>query len=157
MHPMHSRLLSTLAVAALASGSIHAQSNVRIDDLAWLAGCWAITLPDGSIEEHWLPPAGGAMLGLSRTVRGGRMTEYEFLAIREVDGKLAYVSIPSRQTETVFPLVQSSSNTLVFENPKHDYPQRIIYRKQGNDLTARIEGMSAGKLRVSDFPYQRCD
>lgn len=153
---MHSRLLSLLAIAALASGSIQAQSNTRIDELAWLAGCWSITLPDGSIEEHWLPPAGGAMLGLSRTIHGGRMTEFEFLAIREVDGKLAYVSIPSRQTETVFPLVQISSTTLIFENPAHDYPQRIIYRKQGKDLTARIEGEVAGKLRASDFPYQRC-
>ena len=96
------------------------------------------------------------MLGLSRTVRGGRMTEFEFLSIRLVEGKLAYVSIPSRQTETVFPLVQISANVLVFENPTHDYPQRIIYRKEGNDLTARIEGVTGGKHRSSEYPYQRC-
>jgi hypothetical protein len=146
-----------LFVAVLAAGSTHAQSNARIEDAAWLAGCWSIELPDGIIEEHWLPPAGGAMLGLSRTVRGGRMTEFEFISIRFVDGKLAYVAIPSRQAETVFPLVQFSSNVLVFENPRHDYPQRITYRREGDGLTARIEGDAGGKHRSSDYIYQRCD
>ncbi len=29
---------------------------------------------------------------------------------------------------------------VVFENTAHDFPQRIIYWKDGNDLRARIEG-----------------
>jgi hypothetical protein len=145
-----------LISAVLAGGSGNAQSNARIEEAAWLAGCWSIALPDGVIEEHWLSPAGGAMLGLSRTIRGGRMTEFEFISIRVVNGRLSYVAIPSRQTETVFPLVQFSSNTLVFENPEHDYPQRITYRKDSDGLTARIEGNTGGKHRSSDYLYQRC-
>ncbi|MCB1009826.1 MAG: hypothetical protein KDB94_13155, partial [Acidobacteria bacterium] len=43
----------------------------RVEALAWLAGCWA---PDGGESgsvEQWTAPAGGTMLGLSRTIRNG--------------------------------------------------------------------------------------
>lgn len=44
----------------------------------------------------------------------------------------------------------------VFENPNHDFPQRIIYRLVTVDsLVARIEGRIDGKERSSDFPYRR--
>ena len=41
----------------------------------------------------------------------------------------AYVARPSGQPETTFPLVKASATELVFENPTHDFPQRILYRK----------------------------
>ena len=44
---------------------------------------------------------------------------------------------------------------MVFENPKHDFPQRIRYRLKGDTLHARIEGTINGKERAIDFPYQR--
>ena len=44
------------------------------------------TLAGGvTIEERWTPPAGGAMIGTSRTMRGTGMTAYEFLCIVERD------------------------------------------------------------------------
>jgi hypothetical protein len=48
----------------------------------------------------------------------------------------------------------------VFENPQHDFPQRIIYRlEKDGSLAAAIEGMSKGKLKRIDFPMKRakCD
>jgi len=130
--------------------------TARIENFAWFSGCWSMALPDGIVEEHWLPPAGGAMLGLSRTVKGGVMKEFEFLSLRAIDGKLAYVSIPSRQRETAFALVRYKSNAAVFENPTHDYPQRIIYRKTDTGITAVIEGVVKGKLRSAEFVYTAC-
>ena len=46
-----------------------------------------------------------------------------------------------------------------FENLEHDFPQRIIYRRDGDSLTGRIEGVSMGKERAVDFPLKRvpCD
>jgi hypothetical protein len=44
----------------------------------------------------------------------------------------------------------------VFENPQHDFPQRIIYKRDGADgLKARIEGESKGKPKAFDYPMQR--
>jgi hypothetical protein len=152
---MRTPFLLTLIVAATAS-PIHAQSPAGIGDVAWLSGCWSFAGKNGFTEEHWLPPAGGAMLGLSRTIRGDKMVEFEYLALREIDGKLAYVAIPSRQKETIFPLARHSPTELVFENPSHDFPQRVIYRKVPGGLAVRIEGVADGKSRSADFPFKRC-
>ena len=50
-----------------------------------------------------MAPRGGSMLGMSRTVIGGKTVEYEFLRIALVDGTLAYVAKPSGQAEAPFP------------------------------------------------------
>ncbi len=165
--PVLCALTTWCAIAALALAPAPAAADqapeefatgdtATIDDLAWLAGCWSMKLPDGLIEEHWLAPSGGAMLGLSRTVRAGTMKEYEFLALRVVAGRLAYVAIPSRQRETAFPLTRFRSSAAIFENPAHDFPQRIIYRKTEAGITAVVEGKVKGEMRSSEYVYARC-
>ena len=88
-----------------------------------------------------MSPAGGTMLGMSRTVSQGRTVEYEFLLLRtEPNGDINYVAKPSGQKETAFKLIRVSATEAVFENPQHDFPQRIIYTlKDGKNLTAVIE------------------
>ena len=130
-----------------------------INKLAFIGGCWTLTRPNGTkIEEQWFTPAGGAMLGMSRSVRDGKLREYEFMRILPAaDGKLQYVAIPSGQPEAAFPLKDIADNTVTFENPQHDFPQRILYRLVDKDtLVARIEGSVGGQARAADFPYKRC-
>lgn len=131
---------------------------VTLGDLAWLSGCWAREDAEPGSEEHWTSPAGGVMLGMSRTLRGGKVIEYEFMEIRELSaGRLAYVAHPSRQAEATFPLLRSVAGEVVFENPAHDFPQRIIYRLPADPgrLIARIEGEQGGKSRGIDYPMRR--
>jgi hypothetical protein len=145
-------MIRSFVLLAVCAGALGA---AELDQLGWLAGCWA--RPDGSSEEHWMKPAGGSMMGMSRTVKGGKMVEYEFLMIREVAGKLSYVAKPSRQSEATFPLKTLSENEVVFENLQHDFPHRIIYKKNADgSATARIEGMRGGQPRGIDFPFKRC-
>ena len=140
----------------------HAAPADPFAGLGWLQGCW---VPDpasaeaGSVET-WTGAAGGTMLGMSRTVKGGRTSEFEFVQIREVEpGKLAYIAQPSGRPPTTFPMARSSDSEFVFENTAHDFPQRVIYRRDGAKLLARIEGTMKGKLRGIDFPMKRssCD
>ena len=147
-----------LAFALLSPGTQASPSSAPdIGRLAWLAGCWSRTRPQGQIEEHWMAPAGGSMVGMSRTVSGGKTVEYEFMRIAEVDGRLSYVASPSGQATASFPVKSIEDGVVVFENPAHDFPQRIIYRRQQDGaITARIEGTLNGKASGRDFPYQRC-
>lgn len=129
--------------------------------LAWLAGCWQAEGGEPGSTEQWMAPAGGVMLGMARTVKGGRVVEHEFLQIRrQPDGTLAYIALPSGQRLTVFGLKSLAAAEVVFENPAHDFPQRVIYRRTADDrLTARIEGRRNGVERGIDFLLQRvrCD
>jgi hypothetical protein len=146
-----------VAFVALALMTPPADAPRSVDDLAWMSGCWMQTRPDGFVEEHWTGPAGGTLLGMSRTVRRAKTTEYEFLMIRDVGGRLAYVAKPSGQAENAFPLKSLTDGEVVFEDPKHDFPQRILYRRNADgSVTARIEGEMGGKVKGVDFPYQRC-
>ena len=151
-------VILVLTFSALPQSSEKAIATSKVEDVGWIAGCWGMNDAGKqlSIVEQWMAPNGGAMLGMSRTVRAGKMTDYEFLRIVRDDISVKYVSRPSQNTtDTDFRLVRSSANEAVFENLQHDFPQRIIYRRDGEKLTARIEGPSGGKTRGIDFPYTR--
>ncbi len=123
----------------------------RIDTLDWLAGDWSGTRRAASIEERWSPPAGGAMLATSRTVNGGKMAAFEFLRIVEQGGTLVYVAQPGGGTATEFTLVEQDETRAVFENPRHDFPQRIAYERVDEQLTAEISFIDGGQPQRFDF------
>ena len=124
--------------------------------VAWMAGCWRQESPGRTVDEVWMAPAGDGMLGMSRTVQKGRITEYEFLQVRVQDGKLVYIAKPSGQPEATFTAKSSNAREVIFENPAHDFPQRIIYRLQPDgNLAARIEGPMNGQTKGIDFPMKK--
>ena len=104
-----------------------------------------------------MPPAGGMMLGTSQTVANGKTVEYEFVLLRaDAAGDVHYVAKPSGQPEASFKLVKAGPREAVFENPTHDFPQRIVYTLQEDGtLLAAIEGERNGKARRVEFPYRR--
>lgn len=149
-----------LSVAAMLPVSAMAADS-SVESLTWLAGCWQAEQGDAGSGEHWLPPAGGTMLGVSRTVKNGKTVEFEFMQLRtNAEGKLALIALPSGQKETTFVVAAVTENSATFENPQHDFPQKVIYRLQPEGrLIARIEGTRDGKVRGVDFPMKRvsCD
>lgn len=135
------------------------ETKPTLRSLAFIAGCWEINKPAKKmlVSEQWMAPVGDAMIGMSRTVRNGKMGGFEFLRIVRDDSGINYISKPSEnKEETPFRLIKWSANEAVFENPAHDFPQRIIYRlvKPGS-LKARIEGTMEGKMTGIDFPFVR--
>lgn len=144
------------AIAAGAPGALRAQPGSGIDGAAWLQGCWEAVSPGRVVEEQWMAPHGGSMLGMSRTVRGGRLTGHELIVLREQGDGLAYEAHPSGQAATVFTSVTVSDTVLLFENPAHDFPQRVGYRRIGADsLLAWIDGTAGGETRRVAFGYAR--
>jgi hypothetical protein len=126
-----------------------------IDRVAWLQGCWASTAAPRTVEEMWMAPRGGTMLGMGRTVSDGRLIEYELVVVREQAGQLAYQAHPSGQPSAVFVSTSVTDSSVVFENPQHDFPQKVGYRREGETLSAWIEGALNGMPRRVDFSYRR--
>ena len=128
-----------------------------IGDLAWLAGAWVGTRSSGSsIEERWSPPLGGAMLAVSRTVNtSGKMSAFEYLRIVERDSSLVYISQPGGKTPTEFVLTELTTTRAVFDNPRHDYPKRIVYELSAEGgLNATIGFMKGGTPRRFEFRHE---
>jgi hypothetical protein len=127
-----------------------------VTELAWLAGCWSFTSGSRRVEEQWMAPGGGVMLGMSRTVAGGALREFEFLAIRQEGGVLAYVAQPGGRPPTIFPVLRMGPREAVFQNLGHDFPQRIIYRLREDDvLAARVEAGEGAAAKGIDFACRR--
>jgi len=125
----------------LALGVVRADAQAPIDRAAWLAGCWEARATNRVIVEMWMPPMGDLMIGGSRTVVGAATREFEHIRIRARGDTLVYTAVPSGQAETDFRSTHASTDSLVFENPAHDFPQRIVYRRAGADsVVARVEG-----------------
>lgn len=145
-------LLSMIALSAAAS-------DQSISRLHWLSGCWAPVDRESGSEEHWMLPAGGSMLGMSRTIRGSRTVAFEFMRISEDhDGRIVFIASPSGQPGATFRMAALTDNEVVFESPEHDFPQRVIYRRLPDDgLLGRIEGTIDGEAKSVDFPMKKAD
>jgi len=122
----------------------------------WLSGCWRQEGPTHTIEEVWLSPVGATTVGVSRTMAADTLLLWEVMVIRPVAGELAFEATPRGQPSVVFPVIEFTDSSLVFENLAHDFPQQIRYRRRSNDsLYATISGMVGGRSRTIKFEYGR--
>lgn len=152
------RICTTLLLAVLVTfiiGTLIATAQPNdISALAWISGDWQ-NAPGGraQVEEHWTQPAAGSMLGMSRTIAGGKTAEFEFLRIEQREDGIYYVAQPKgRCPATDFKLTRLAAQEAVFENPQHDFPKRIIYRKTADDsLSASIDGGEGTKAMTFQF------
>jgi len=135
-----------ILLAGLSALLLAAAAPAKIDDLAWMAGSWSVEQDGRWTEEYWTLPRGGVMLGASRSGRGETLREFEFLAVRaDAGGAIAYVARPGGGEPVAFPLVQHDATSATFENPAHDYPQRIRYARKGDVMTATISTIDGSK------------
>ena len=134
-----------------------AQKTETVTSLSWISGCWEMAGRGSTTTERWSKATDNLMLGTSQTVKGTKSVAFEFLRIINNGQGLMYVAHPSNAKEpTSFAAIKLTANEVVFENPKHDFPQRIIYRLTDKDsLAARIEGKQGDKDAAMDFPMKR--
>jgi hypothetical protein len=81
----------------------------------------------------------------------------EFEAIAAGAGKHPIVYTPFIEgiEPTPFTLKAGPDGEAVFERISDEFPKRVIYRKCGDDLCARIEGLVKGELKHQDWRYLR--
>jgi Domain of unknown function (DUF6265) len=137
--------MKILLTILLLSTGVFAQN--ALEKVSWLTGCWGGVVDGGKYEECWTSPSKNFMQGAGSLVKGDKILMREFMTI-EKDGDDIVMYIlgygeklqPEEQGTIPFKLTKSSKMELVFENPKHDYPQRIVYTKdKKGDIVARIE------------------
>src|SRR5215213_8797365 len=131
-----------IAIVGLASVmSLNAQM-ATIESFSGLSGCWERNEKSGTAAtEIWMKPAGTSIMGMGRTVKNGKTVDYEMMRIEQRADGIYFVAKPkANPAETSFKLKSSAGGEFTFENPEHDFPQRVIYKVNGNTLMGRIEG-----------------
>jgi hypothetical protein len=151
-------LLAALTACTAPAADAPAGKPQLVDSIGWLSGHWVMATSGGSVEELWLPAAGGTLYGVGRTLSGDTTRFFEFLAIEPREGPdgptLAYVARPRGGEPTEFLMVELSQWRVVFANPQHDFPRRVMYEHRGHELHARVDdGTDGGE--GEDFEYRR--
>jgi hypothetical protein len=160
---MNTRKPLLIASAALVLGAALVQSATLVADdppsrrFDWLSGHWCSEGGGQLLEEFWLPPEGSLALGVGRTVKNGSTISHEFMRIETRDGVTNYIAIHDGQAPTPFKLTASGEDWARFENPQHDFPKRVEYRRSSSGLHAEIAGPGeGGKPVVIPIEFRRC-
>jgi len=147
--------LSLLATPLVAADA-RAQSAQPIASLHWLTGCLEARSATRVVEEQRMPLSAGTMLGMGRTTNARGLADYELTLIRQDSARLLYEAHPRGQPSATFVARVANEDSVVFELPEHDFPQRVAYRRVGRDsVLAWVEGTMRGSARRFEFPYRR--
>ena len=150
--------MAAALVVAVAGGVVGwtAAQTQTLDDLAWMAGYWVGSVDGVVAEELWLEPRGAFMIGVHRDSSARGDAFFEYLRIQRTPSGIVYLASPAGRDPTPFPLTTLEDRRVVFENPDHDFPQRITYwLDETGALHARVEGDVNGDTRTDEWVWQR--
>ena len=140
-HVVRTMALAAVAIAASAVAQPPAPPG-PLEPLRFMTGCWrGPSGKDQVVEEHYTSPSANLILGLARYTRNGVATSYEFYTISWKDSSIVFTPRLEGQAPVPFTLARLEGSSAAWENPAHDFPTRIAYRRMpGDSLVARIEG-----------------
>lgn len=131
----------------------HANSPQDTDKMSWLSGCWHNQ--DGTMREVWSEGFDGLLFGYSVTQKQGKVTFFEALRIERREADHVYIAAPNGTGITEFVLTDTGEHAAVFENPAHDFPQRLHYQRNGDQLTIDVSTLDLS--RGFQVNLSKCD
>jgi hypothetical protein len=148
----------TLLALVLVAISCQKKESVEKDKIKiadWLIGNWENKSPDGALSEKWIKLNDSTFSAASYFIKGKDTLHFENIVLAQKGERLTYFATVKGQNDdkpVAFPSTAESDKQLVFENPKHDYPQKITYTKgTDNTITAEISGKLDGKVTTEKF------
>ena len=141
------------------ANSTAVKTYVEIKKADWLIGSWHSISPEGTVIESWSKQNDSVYSGTSFFIIGKDTVSSESISLEQTGDELSYNPTVKNQNDNKavkFKLTSSTGSQLIFENPFHDFPQKITYTKINNDsLQAEISGMSKGKPAAEIFNMSR--
>ncbi len=143
----------------LTNSSAKINSSSLLEEVSWIIGNWENNIPEGKTIESWQKLNDSVLIGKSIFIKEKDSLLLENILIVQRQEGLYYIPTVINQNEgnsVEFKLSYKSGRMLVFENPQHDFPQKISYSKISNDsILAEISGISNGKEKSVKFPMTR--
>ncbi|HNP32938.1 MAG TPA: DUF6265 family protein [Flavobacterium sp.] len=159
---MKSYTLLLSAFAAVCFISCQSKSEKKFEKLEkmnWLIGSWEQALPEGILTESWTKENDSTYSGKSFFIKQKDTIHLESIVLIQKNEELFYIPTVKGQNNdepVTFKLTSDAENAFTFENPKHDYPQKIMYKKVASDrLVAVISGKQQGKDGQESYPMKR--
>ena len=158
LHQFKLQLLIVLCINS-AHSIFGQQKNQPITHAKWLIGSWKNQSAKTVDIETWKKLNDSTFIGRSYSLTGADTVSSEHIRLEQHKGKLYYIPTVKNQNggkAVTFTLTSSNNKHLVFENPEHDFPQKITYTQITNDsLVAEISGTRKGRQKAIQFPMKR--
>ena len=142
-------LLIVTLLSCKKSDSSDKNEKDKIKTAHWLLGTWENKTAEGNLSETWEKVNDSTYLGQTYFIKGKDTIHFETIQLQQKGEELTYKANVQGQNEdkpVPFKLTKTTEKELVFENPKHDYPQKISYKSVSKDsLIAEISGIQLGK------------
>lgn len=144
---------AAIAFALLAFSAVAvAGDRTRSEMPGWITGAWARSEGNKWADEFWTPPRAGIMIGASRSGVGEKLEFWEHMRIvTETDRTIVFWAIVADQQPVRFVATKNTASEIIFENPAHDYPQRIRYWREGKELKAQISQIDGSNAEEFGF------
>ena len=159
---MKNILSISVLILSIACGQPHSETNDekgKVRKFSWLNGTWTNISAEGSLYEIWRPESDSTLEGISFMTSNNDTVFSEKMRIEFSNNECCYIPVVKNQNDgkpVIFKLISEIDGKYVFENPEHDFPQRIVYSNATTDsLHAWIDGMQNGKFREEHFYFVR--
>lgn len=107
-----------------------------LETVAWLVGTWQAESGDRLLTETWVSASPITLegRGVTRARADGRVIDSEDLRLVAMGDGVFYVAkVAHNERPVAFTLTSCADGRLVFENPAHDFPRRLEYRRVAAD------------------------
>lgn len=133
--------------------------RATLQDMGWFAGNWTGDGLGGVSEESWSAPAGGAMMGMFRNLKDGKVVFYEFLTLVEHEGSLLLklkhfnpdlTGWEEKNDNIKFRLLKIGRDEIAFDG--------LTFRRDGDDamkIFLALRSKADGTVREAEFTMKR--
>lgn len=136
------------AVLLAACAGTPGAGSQYVHPLAWMSGCWQT--PDGDYREVWSDPDHGYLFGYALSLDNDTVTFFEQTRI-EPSSTYVFNAYPAGKGPSPFPEIERGPTSIVFANADHDFPQRIRYAREGEQMAAEISLMDGSNAQTFEF------
>lgn len=135
-----------------------AKNYEKMQELQWLLGTWVNEFTPEFSQESWTKKNDSIYMGFSFTTVSNDTVFAERISLQQKEDYLFLTVSDALKSGApiIFTLASSDNKQFVFENKKHDFPQRIVYSQPVKDsLHAWIEGPVDGENKKLHYYFSK--
>ena len=131
----------------------------KLNPAQWIIGSWEQKTDKGILTESWQRQNDSVFVGSCYFINESDTLHRETILLEQRADSITYsANVKGQNNDKAVPfrLTTANTNSLVFENPAHDYPQKIVYQKsKSNGLLVTISGILHGKKSVEKYNFSK--
>lgn len=136
------------------------KSYDELQKAKWLLGEWEKSDSLGILKETWISKDDSTFVGQSYYIQNKKDTlhDEQIELVQDSDHLIYKTAVKGENNDAPIPfqMTKDEDSLLVFENPKHDYPQKIQYKLLKNgSLIATVSGKQNGKNSLENYPMTK--